>query len=509
MSQSRFSKNWYYLGKWNEFPVDSDIWFNRRFRKEFKKLFNVPIKSLVITKHCQSTQYFCQEDINLIKKEFFGLTYSNPKKLIKILKSFDKVIKKAKDFLKEYQGKEISKSLGKRFYKRFLQTKAQATAIDWYSFLIEHWLENKILKSLNRINFGSLKNTSSILGALITPHYTPESLKEALAIKRAALNSYHSKKQREKLSKRLAKRFGYLMVFHHREPKTNKEYFNELNTLIKKTTKTQLKKIIDKSLEEHKKFLQKQTKFFEKIKKDINLYNQVLILQQAATVRTKNDELVSLLSDRLNEIMNTLLSKVGLNKHDWHFLLPEEIFAILDNKKVPWKKIEQRKKWYVAITTNNNEDYRIEGKRAKKMVNKINLSSIKKKVLFKKGETIKGQTAFPGKIKGKVRVFKKSFHKFFKDKEILVTKMTTVDYLPYMRRAAAIITDEGGVTSHAAIVSRELNIPCVIGTKIATKVLKDGDLVEVDADKGIIRLIKKTKKNEQIIRNIEKHYKTP
>ena len=60
-----------------------------------------------------------------------------------------------------------------------------------------------------------------------------------------------------------------------------------------------------------------------------------------------------------------------------------------------------------------------------------------------------------------------------------------------MKKAAAIVTDEGGITSHAAIVAREVGIPCVIGAKIATKALKDGDLVEVDADKGIVRIIKK------------------
>ena len=60
-----------------------------------------------------------------------------------------------------------------------------------------------------------------------------------------------------------------------------------------------------------------------------------------------------------------------------------------------------------------------------------------------------------------------------------------------MRRAKAIITDEGGLTCHAAIISRELGIPCIIGTKIATKVLKDGDMVEVDANKGIVKKIKK------------------
>ena len=55
-----------------------------------------------------------------------------------------------------------------------------------------------------------------------------------------------------------------------------------------------------------------------------------------------------------------------------------------------------------------------------------------------------------------------------------------------MKKAKAIITDHGGMTSHAAIVSRELSIPCIVGTKIATRVLKDGDLVEVDAERGVV-----------------------
>ena len=58
------------------------------------------------------------------------------------------------------------------------------------------------------------------------------------------------------------------------------------------------------------------------------------------------------------------------------------------------------------------------------------------------------------------------------------------------RKAAAIVTDEGGITSHAAIVSRELGIPCIVGTQYATKILKDGDLVEVDANKGTVKKIK-------------------
>lgn len=68
--------------------------------------------------------------------------------------------------------------------------------------------------------------------------------------------------------------------------------------------------------------------------------------------------------------------------------------------------------------------------------------------------------------------------------------MTTPDFFIIIEKAKAVITDIGGVTCHAAITARELKKPCIIGTEIATKVLKDGDLVEVDANNGIVRILK-------------------
>jgi len=107
------------------------------------------------------------------------------------------------------------------------------------------------------------------------------------------------------------------------------------------------------------------------------------------------------------------------------------------------------------------------------------------------GDTIKGNTACGGKVTGQVRVVmgETHFSKFNKG-EILVAPMTRPEYLPLMKNASAIITDEGGITSHAAIVSRELKKPCIIGTKVATKVLGDGDLIEVDADNGVIKKLR-------------------
>lgn len=74
--------------------------------------------------------------------------------------------------------------------------------------------------------------------------------------------------------------------------------------------------------------------------------------------------------------------------------------------------------------------------------------------------------------------------------DVLVTQNTTLSFVVAMKKASAIVTDEGGITCHAAIVSRELGIPCVVGTKTASKTFKDEDVVEVDAAKGIVRKIK-------------------
>lgn len=75
--------------------------------------------------------------------------------------------------------------------------------------------------------------------------------------------------------------------------------------------------------------------------------------------------------------------------------------------------------------------------------------------------------------------------------DFLVSTMTTPDFILPMKRAAGFITDEGGVTCHAAIIGREMNKPSIIGTRIATKVLKDGQKIEVDVENGIVRVIKK------------------
>jgi len=100
---------------------------------------------------------------------------------------------------------------------------------------------------------------------------------------------------------------------------------------------------------------------------------------------------------------------------------------------------------------------------------------------------LRGDGAAPGIGSGKVVIIKshKEINKVKKG-DILVTTMTSPDFVPAMKRAAAIVTEKGGQTSHAAIVSRELGVPCIVGTKTATKILKTGEEIIVDGSKGLV-----------------------
>ena len=124
------------------------------------------------------------------------------------------------------------------------------------------------------------------------------------------------------------------------------------------------------------------------------------------------------------------------------------------------------------------------GPKARKIMVKV-LAGLPK---VKETTELSGERAYQGKVKGKVKIILRAQDiGQFKKGEILVTAMTDPGFVPAMKIAKAVVTNSGGITCHAAIISRELRIPCVIGTRFATKIFKDGDRVEVDANKGIVK----------------------
>lgn len=103
---------------------------------------------------------------------------------------------------------------------------------------------------------------------------------------------------------------------------------------------------------------------------------------------------------------------------------------------------------------------------------------------------LKGQVASKGFARGTARiVLEPSDFKKVQKGDVIVASMTRPEYAPILGLCAAIVTNEGGITCHASIVSREMKIPCIIGTQKATQIFKDGDVVEVDAENGVVRIV--------------------
>jgi len=164
-------------------------------------------------------------------------------------------------------------------------------------------------------------------------------------------------------------------------------------------------------------------------------------------------------------------------------------FKEINGKNIPSEKeLRKRKEGYVYFEGGIYDDSAIEN--LEKSAN-IEIVRYGERYLGKQ-KIIKGVVAMKGIARGRANViFGLDQMGKVKEGDILVTPMTTPDYLAAMKKAAAFVTDEGGITCHAAIIAREIGKPCIIGTKVATSVLKDGDWVEVDAEKGIVKILKK------------------
>ena len=186
------------------------------------------------------------------------------------------------------------------------------------------------------------------------------------------------------------------------------------------------------------------------------------------------------------EALERLVKKYDLDPIISFYILAQEFFTLLKGGEIGWDTVKARFEKGTLMLYSAGTSWEIPHAEV--------ATEIKVEHLFPQlanVEYLKGSPAYKGIVKGVVRILRTTKEiGVFPIGAVLVANQTTPEFVPAMKKAVAVITDQGGVTSHAAIVSRELKIPCIVGVKNATKVLKDGDMVEVDAEKGMIRIIK-------------------
>lgn len=270
---------------------------------------------------------------------------------------------------------------------------------------------------------------------------------------------------------------------------TYKDALETLRQRYDNDKKHSLEKDIKKEKEELKKEQDVIIKKHQEIKELVN------ILQEVALSRIKVKSCWAGTDFYRISIYEEVSKRTGENIYDlFKYYLIEEFKELLSrNKKLSNNIKTARDKCFVGLWKNGKAIY-YEGEKAEEIAEK----ELKDLYKIKSQNEIKGSSANPGLVKGIIHLIScgdvedtRKARKTFQKGEILVTQMTQPNIMDIASKARAIVTDEGGMLSHAAIISRELKIPCVVGTHFATTILKDGNLVEVDANRGIVRILKR------------------
>ena len=170
------------------------------------------------------------------------------------------------------------------------------------------------------------------------------------------------------------------------------------------------------------------------------------------------------------------------------FMHPREVEMVLQGEKIDAQSINSRPVLSAFYSTGSYEtDKIVVGREVEPFLQRLSFEAEQSLSLSE----LQGECASPGRVRGICRIVNTPADMAKMGQgDILVSFATSPDLIPAIKKAAAIITNSGGITCHAAIISRELAIPCVIGTKHATRVLHDGDLVDVDAGHGKVVILK-------------------
>ncbi|MCD4760375.1 hypothetical protein K8R42_00570 [bacterium] len=242
-------------------------------------------------------------------------------------------------------------------------------------------------------------------------------------------------------------------------------------------------------LKEHIEYLAKIKVVREKTEKEINLTEQEKFVFKVARdfsfIKNYRVGIRHYFCYISKIIFDALSKKLNIPIDVFYYANQGELTKLILGGIKDYSDILARKNFYCEYREGNNFS----------IFSKTQLDKIVEEKFIKEeieeADELKGQPAFLGKVQGKVKIVlrRKDIDKV-EEGDVLVAVYTDPNLLPAMKKAAAFITEQGGITSHAAIVAREMKKPCIIGTKIATKIFKDGDTVIVDANHGIIKIIK-------------------
>lgn len=297
--------------------------------------------------------------------------------------------------------------------------------------------------------------------------------------------------------RQIVKKYCWLTT-HEENPPLDKHYFLKKIKKLLKLSDQKISRELQRLKLKNVARLEAKKKLIKKYKFEKGLVNLCNSVADLAELRWKIRFWWTESSYYSRKMFAEIDKRIGYNapisEGLWHsdYLLTKEVLLFLNQEKSFRLDAPLERFKHSMLLMHNKRIDLLVGNKAnimeKKFVKQQNIKNIKE---------ILGVVANKGIARGMVWIISPSDRNQLvkadkmRNNDILVAAMTRPQLMEAMSKAAAIVTDEGGITCHAAVVSRELGIPCIVGTHVATKVLKDGDLIEVDANQGLVKLLRR------------------
>ncbi len=429
---------------------------------------------------CEKLDNYLQNDINFFEK-FAKIEFD----MVEEVKAYLKYLKnKNLEILSFKELYEEMKKFNDIYIKTFIPGMTRP----------DDYLIDRLEKELIDTKF-TKKDIEIIFSKISTcPNYFPLSYsEEPLDLLKIALEMRRGKDIEELIDQHIQKYSWIKGPLEFEDTAFTKEdYLSRLNTLISYDIEAKIENInnVRKNNDIVYERILEQYNFNEKTKKLIKAIRDFIFLRTYTTEYSDN-----LFYLGRHTIFKEISNRTDIIVEDLIMLDDKEILHILKNQGIMGKEIKNviknRKDGFAMIWINGkvqtvfgNESLELQAEIARtyKSLNAEEEKSDRKIIL--------GSIANKGKVRGIARVLN-TYQDIYKVEkgDIIVATMTTPDYVSAMEKAAGFITDEGGITCHAAIISREFNVPCIVCTLNGTKEIKDGQMIELDAYTGKVYIL--------------------
>lgn len=416
--------------------------------------------------------YYLNSDFKKLWAIIKNKIAKSPDYLIGLRKRYGQIFSEHEKMFREIKKSDLKKINDKKLFEIFKQ--CAAAQID--SVGIAHIVETigiEIEREFKARLFNELKDKTgfhNLFARLVTPTKSSFIAKEEMELKKIYLLPIY--KRKKALEKHLEKYFWVQNSYAGAQKITIKTIRQRMESLKKQKINSAVPKAK----------LIKNLKLTKETREMIKIIDFIIIWQderKANTLKTISyfESVIKEISRR-TRISEKLLYYLGIGDI-------QRMKSFKDFQRFR-KSLQERIKG-VYFLTDGPREYSLSGKSYRKLI-KIKKRITKQTTL--KENIIHGTIACAGTVIGRAVICKNlnSLEKVHEG-DIIVASMTRPEFAPAIKKAAGIITDEGGVTCHAAIIAREFNIPAVIGTRVATKLLKDGMLVEIRANHGLVKIL--------------------